>query len=210
MSVLQPSEYNFDYFNGGLSGNTHPAGYTNYGRMQYDRTAAGFGFGLEESTGNMFGDLIQSMNYRINGVWNSRTVLVLGCAYGYEVKALRDLGIEAYGIDVSTYAISQADPSIAQYLQVQDAQTYLPTLPKNAYNYIFSRGFLECMSDADLASLLLEMERVSKSGEMHIISTTAPPEHYNIKTLQEWAVLDWGRVNVSLIINDDFENYVIA
>ena len=210
MALLQPSEYDVRYFEGRTQTYTHNAGYGEYHRIQYDRKAAGFGFPLEESTGNMFGDLMLSMNYRMNGVWNNRKVLVLGCAYGYEVKALRDLGILADGIDVSPFAISQADPSISQYLQVQNALTYLPTLAKNAYDYIFSRWFLECMSDSDLAILLPEMDRVSKSGQMHIMSTHSPSEFYNIKTLQEWAALDFGRNNTALIVNDDFENYVIV
>ena len=34
-----------------------------------------------------------------------KTVLDVGCAYGYLVEALRCRGVEAYGIDISEYAI---------------------------------------------------------------------------------------------------------
>lgn len=34
-----------------------------------------------------------------------KTVLDAGCAMGHLVAALRDLGVEAYGVDVSEYAI---------------------------------------------------------------------------------------------------------
>lgn len=40
------------------------------------------------------------------------TVLDYGCAKGYLVKALRLLSVEAYGYDISRYAIENADPYV--------------------------------------------------------------------------------------------------
>ena len=48
--------------------------------------------------------------------FNPKTVLDVGCAFGGLVGALRDLGVEAYGIDGSEYALSKADPSIKNAL----------------------------------------------------------------------------------------------
>ena len=210
MPVLQPSEYDASYFEGSTQTYTHNAGYGEYHRMQYNRVAAGFGFTAEESTGNVFGDLAKGLNIKLNGRYVGKTVLVLGYAYGYEVKAFRDLGILADGIDVSPFAISQAEASIQQYLQVQDARTYLPTLGRNAYDYIFSRWFLECMSDADLIDLIPEMNRVCKQDQAHIMSTnsrkaTDTIKGYNIKTLDEWELLPFERGSV-LVVNDDFND----
>ena len=44
--------------------------------------------------------------------FNPKTFLDIGCAYGELVKALNDLGVEAYGIDGSEYAVANVDPSI--------------------------------------------------------------------------------------------------
>ena len=44
------------------------------------------------------------------------TVLDIGCAYGELVKGLSDLGVEAYGIDGSDYAINNSDPIIRSKL----------------------------------------------------------------------------------------------
>jgi len=44
------------------------------------------------------------------------SVLDVGCAKGYLVKAFRELGIPAWGIDISDYAISKAPEEVADYL----------------------------------------------------------------------------------------------
>lgn len=43
------------------------------------------------------------------------SVLDVGCAIGLLVEALRARGVQAYGVDVSEYAISQVDPSIRPF-----------------------------------------------------------------------------------------------
>ena len=44
--------------------------------------------------------------------FHPKTVLDIGCAYGELVKGLVDMGVDAYGIDGSEYAINNSDPSI--------------------------------------------------------------------------------------------------
>ena len=48
--------------------------------------------------------------------FHPKTVLDVGCAYGELVKGLNDMGVDAYGIDGSEYAINNSDPSIRSKL----------------------------------------------------------------------------------------------
>ncbi|MBK8047997.1 MAG: methyltransferase domain-containing protein [Anaerolineales bacterium] len=50
-----------------------------------------------------------------------QSVLDVGCAYGLLVETLRERGVDAYGIDVSEYAISQAAPVVQPYVHVGSA-----------------------------------------------------------------------------------------
>lgn len=46
------------------------------------------------------------------GVEVDSTILDFGCARGYLVKALRSLGFDAYGYDVSEWALKNCDPDV--------------------------------------------------------------------------------------------------
>lgn len=46
------------------------------------------------------------------GIKRNETILDIGCAKGFLVKAFRWLGREAYGYDISYYALSNADPEV--------------------------------------------------------------------------------------------------
>jgi len=54
----------------------------------------------------------------------SDRVLDFGCAKGFVVKALRILDIEAYGVDVSEYAISKVDNEVKEYCDLIDGFSF--------------------------------------------------------------------------------------
>ena len=47
-----------------------------------------------------------------------KNTLDVGCAKGFLVEALRDRGVEAFGIDISEFAISEVRPDIQRYCRV--------------------------------------------------------------------------------------------
>ena len=206
MPVLLPHEYNALYFEGKKQRYSHNAGYPDYGLMQYDTISANYGLSIDESTGTFYGDLIKGLNKKLDNQFIGKTVLVIGCAYGFEVESFRALGVNAFGIDVSPFAIHKAKPEIQQYLEIADIRKKIYTFSNNSFDFIFSRWFLECMSDEDLKILVPEMNRVCCS-QCHIISSIFRKDYYNGKTLQEWMFVPFKKGTV-LIENSDFDNYI--
>jgi predicted TPR repeat methyltransferase len=72
-------------------------------------------------------------------ITDEQTILDFGCAKGYVVKGMRLLHKNAYGVDLSEYAISQADASIRQYLYCGE----FPLQNKKRYNWILSKDVFE-------------------------------------------------------------------
>lgn len=66
------------------------------------------------------------------------TVTDFGCAKGYLVYALRLLGIKAYGVDISKYAINQAPKEINGYVK-----HILPYTDFKPSHYVLCKDILE-------------------------------------------------------------------
>lgn len=66
-------------------------------------------------------------------------VLDFGCARGYLVKALRQLGHNAYGVDVSEWAVENCDPEVKMYVGQTNAAAY--SLP--FVDWIITKDVLE-------------------------------------------------------------------
>jgi hypothetical protein len=63
---------------------------------------------------------------KIVGEIDPHTVLDAGCAMGFLVEALRDRGVEAFGVDVSEYALQQVRPDLRGYCWVGSVAEPLP------------------------------------------------------------------------------------
>lgn len=63
---------------------------------------------------NFFGKVAEKIKIEIN----PSTVLDAGCAFGFLVEKLREQGIQAFGSDISEYAISQTHESIKPFCWV--------------------------------------------------------------------------------------------
>jgi 2-polyprenyl-3-methyl-5-hydroxy-6-metoxy-1,4-benzoquinol methylase len=136
----------------------------------------------------------------------NKQVLDVGCAKGFLVKSLRDLGVDAYGIDVSQYAIDNSEDGMDSYLTVADARTYLATYSNRQWDWLISLRFLECIDEAELPALVSEMNRVSKS-QIHVIDTEPNPLYYVVRDLAWWGALDWAR-STRLIQNENWDNII--
>jgi SAM-dependent methyltransferase len=189
--VLQPSEYNMSYFDGKKSSLSHNAGYTCYKR--WDRYCGDI-LPVGESTGEFFRDIAKK--FYIEHALQGKKVLELGCAYGFMIEDLRNMGVDAWGLDVSQYAYDQASDAIKPYITVADARTYLNNYANNQWDAIISRWFIYCFEDSELPALITEMNRVARF-QAHIIPVGGPTAYYNIKQPQVWIdSFNWKRGTV--------------
>jgi SAM-dependent methyltransferase len=178
MPVLQPSEYDISYF---LSLNV-PGG----------------------PTGEFWSDLASRFSGS-NAITNKQ-VLEIGCAKGFFVKDLRDLGVDAYGLEVSQYAIDNCEPGMDAYLTVGDARTYLSNYVRNQWDFVVSLRFLECIDPSDMPSLVSEMNRISKK-QVHIIDTSANALYYEVHDLTWWDQFSFAN-GTRLVDNQNWSNII--
>jgi protein-L-isoaspartate(D-aspartate) O-methyltransferase len=121
--------------------------------------------------------------YRYDGRWRKFAELVIahyglkpgdkildvGCGKGFLVKDLMETlpGLQAYGLDVSEYAIRQGMPEVKDRLRVGTAAE-LP-YGDQEFDFIFSINTLHNLSLIDLFRGLREIERVGKGSAKYIV-----------------------------------------
>lgn len=85
------------------------------------------------------------------------TVLIAGCALGYTVKFLRETyGTDAYGIDISQYAVDNAPAAISDRIiqgdiTVKNDVKNASQLVSGKYNLILTEGVVCCLTDSEAA-----------------------------------------------------------
>lgn len=93
-------------------------------------------------------------------------VLDVGCAYGHIVKALRDRGIEAVGVDVSAWAGTK-DVS-GWYVR---ASAHALPFRDGAFGCVYSQGTLEHIPEPLVADVISEFRRVAPKGYLGVTPT---------------------------------------
>lgn len=93
--------------------------------------------------------------------FNPKTVLDCGCAMGYLVSSLRRLGVEAFGVDISEYAIFNVEPEIKEYcFNMSITDKLLKELP-NKFDLVVCNRILDCMGYEDVAITLNNITQIS-------------------------------------------------
>jgi 2-polyprenyl-3-methyl-5-hydroxy-6-metoxy-1,4-benzoquinol methylase len=112
------------------------------------------------------------------------SVLDAGCAWGFLVEALRKRGVDAWGVDVSEYAIAHVDDSVKEFCW--QGSLVEPLL--RPYDLVTCIEVIEHMpsdeSDTAIANLCAASDRV-------LLSSTPgdywEPTHLNVQPPENWA-----------------------
>ena len=125
---------------------------------------------------------------RIIAYFSPKTVLDAGCARGYLVAELRKRGVEAYGVDISTYAIESAPSEIAPYLCVQSLTDPLPKHFPQKFDLVVSLEVLEHMFPEDgkqaINNLCSYTDTILFSSTPYDLENTT---HVNVQQAEYWA-----------------------
>lgn len=145
---------------------------------------------------------------RFLGISEGDTVLDVGAARGYYVKALRMLGVEAYGYDISEWAIANCDPDVKPYVSNH--------LNGSDYDFIFSKDAMEHIPEPELIFLvkhLLTHVRKKLFVIVPLAETTNgayvhPKEELDKTHVNRWTLSDWldffGKLTGSFVIAGGF------
>ena len=95
-------------------------------------------------------------------------VLDFGCARGYVVKAFREMGYDAWGVDVSEWAIKNCDSDVKHYVQ----WTYdsLPLQPQE-FDWVIAKDVLEHVPN--VADTIDTLMGVAKHGIFVVVPLAA-------------------------------------
>jgi len=127
---------------------------------------------------------------RIVRDFSPKTVLDVGCAFGYAVKYLRAQGVDAWGIDTSAYAIHQADEEIRPFVRVASGCDPLPKDMPQHYDLVVNIEVLEHLTAEEgeraIAKICSYTDRVlfSSTGE-----DVDNPTHINVQQPEYWSAL---------------------
>jgi 2-polyprenyl-3-methyl-5-hydroxy-6-metoxy-1,4-benzoquinol methylase len=112
------------------------------------------------------------------------SVLDAGCAMGFLVEALRERGVEAWGVDVSEYAISQVHESVREYCEVRSLAEPLP----RRYDLIVSIEVLEHIPPAEASAAIANL---CAATDRLLLSTTPDDygeiTHLNVQPSEAWS-----------------------
>ncbi len=166
--------FNKDYYENGISSGLSL--YTNYKWMP---------------------DLTIPMAFRIIEILNIKerdSILDFGCAKGYMVKSFRMLYRDAYGVDISDYAISNCDKEVENYLlKIEDIKNISQF--NKIFDYTISKDVFEHISYEYIEDTIISLRQYSKclfaviplgDGKKYYIPSYELDKTHIIKEDKDW------------------------
>lgn len=114
------------------------------------------------------------------------TVLDAGCAWGLLVETLRKRGVDAFGVDISSYAIQHVHPDIQEYCWIGSVVDLFP----QKYDLIICIEVLEHMPKSDAEQ---SIKNFCEHSDSVLFSSTPfdykEATHLNVQPPEYWAEL---------------------
>lgn len=111
-------------------------------------------------------------------------VLDIGCAKGFLVKDLLACGIDAYGIDISEYALKHCEPEVIGRLHLGSADS-LP-FPDKSFDCVISLNTIHNFVRSDAIIAMREIQRTAKGKAFVQVDSYLTPEQKEI--FESWVL----------------------
>ena len=151
MTLLDKHLFTKDYYEDGVR--KHISGYENY---KWEPTSS-----IPEAL-----DIQKHFNFL--------TCVDYGCAKGFLVNALRVVGCDAYGEDISEYAVENSHPNVRKYVSLPN---------DNHYDLLICKDVLEHVQELDLPEVLQSLKR--KASQFFFVIPLGDEDRFRIR---EYAV----------------------
>ena len=136
--------------------------------------------------GNGWEEIFARQAERIVKELAPQNVLDVGCAAGYLVEGLRDRGVDAWGIDISEYAIAQVREDIRPFCQVSSATEKI----QRKYDLITC---IEVVEHLDPQQYSKAIENMCSATETVLFSSTPfdynEESHFSVNSIGFWCRL---------------------
>jgi len=168
----EEEQYNEEYYERGVSSGR--SGYQDYRWMP-------------EMTIKFAHNIIKELGLR-----DGDRVLDFGCAKGFLVKALRILDIDAYGCDISSYAIGEVDKRVSEYCSLM-SDGKIPY--QDSFRWTISKDVFEHLNEGQLEKSLIDIKEKSEKlfaiiplgdGKKFIIPQYENDDTHILKQPREW------------------------
>lgn len=124
-------------------------------------------------------------------LFNPKTVLDLGCGMGNLLEMLRQLGVEAYGVEISEYALSQVPKRLKKFCRQGD----ILKMPcqDGKFDVVTTVNVLEHINPGDVDKFIAKCARIAQKGVYHEITVledkgtvNRDPTHYSKYSARQW------------------------
>jgi SAM-dependent methyltransferase len=115
-------------------------------------------------------DFAESLADRLILQYNPKSVLDIGTGCGELVRVLREKGVEAYGLEISEYAVANSHGNV-----ILGSVTDIP-FKDGQFDLVYSQGLWEYVAEADIDRAWAECLRVGRKQEHNIDTLTDQAE----------------------------------
>ena len=164
-----------------------------YDGKYFSGTGSGYRDGYERA---VIGPVMAKYAAGLKALYSPARALDVGCAKGFLVEALVKLGVDAYGCDISEFAIRNSPPGVRERLFRLDASGGGLPFPDRHFDLVASLQTFEHIREHD--GLLREILRVLEPRGVLFVEVPTPGNpgrdvtHVNVLPRERWLEL-FGR-----------------